>query len=98
MALLAGYSILCTAVREREREEVARLVEQLGGSLCGVSLRDPPHVVITRNVRSPKYRALLRAHPHLPVVTPDWLAASAQVRPALAWVLRSRRRCPAALL
>lgn len=78
---LTGHWVLITAVHPRERDELARLVAQAGGeSQTGVSLRDPPHLVITRSVRSPKYRALLRAHPHTPVVTPEWLASSTQVR------------------
>ena len=78
---LTGHWVLITAVQPREREELARLVAQAGGeSQTAFSVRDPPHVVVTRSVRSPKYRSLLRAHPHTPVVTPEWLAASARVR------------------
>jgi hypothetical protein len=83
--LLVGYGVLCTAVREREREELARLVQQCGGEfLTAFSTKDPPHLVITRSVRSPKYRALLRAHPHTPVVTPEWLFTSVEVGAAAA--------------
>lgn len=79
--LLAGYWVLITAVRPQEREELARLVARCGGeSQSAFSLRDPPHLVLTRSVRSPKYRALVRAHPQVPVVTPEWLTAAAQVR------------------
>lgn len=82
--LLAGQWVLVTGVKTAEREEVARNVELCGGvCLSSFSTKDPPHLVVTRIVRSPKYRALLRAHPHTPVVTPDWLAASLQVPPAL---------------
>ena len=85
--LLEGYGILCTAVHSREREEMARQVELWGGEfLSTFSVRDPPHLVITRSVRSPKYRALLRAHPHTPAVTPEWLSSCAQAGPC--------RRCP----
>lgn len=78
---LTGHWVLITAVQPRERDELARLVAQAGGeSQTAFSVRDPPHVVVTRSVRSPKYRSLLRAHPHTPVVTPEWLAASARVR------------------
>lgn len=78
--ILDGYTVLVTAVHVREREELARTLSACGGQFTSsVSLKDPPHVVITRSVKSPKYRALLRAHPHTPVVTPEWLAASAQV-------------------
>ena len=91
---LAGHWVLITAVHQREREELAHLVAQAGGeSQTAFSVRDPPHLVITRSVRSPKYRTLLRAHPHTPVVTPEWLAASAQVRRRwLGWVCSSGRR------
>ncbi|KAL4440616.1 hypothetical protein ABPG75_003617 [Micractinium tetrahymenae] len=76
---LPGWRVLVTAVHPREREQVAeRLVAAGAEVLSAFSIRDPPHLVITRSVRSPKYRALMRAHPHTPVVTPDWLAASVQ--------------------
>lgn len=91
--LLAGYGVLITGVKPREKEELARLVEQCGGQpQSAVNVRDPPHLIVTRSVRSPKYRHLLRAHPHTPAVTPEWLAASAQVRRAAAqsgWLLRA---------
>lgn len=78
--LLPQWRVLVTAVHPREREALAVQLAQCGGEfLTAFSTRDPPHLVITRSVRSPKYRALLRAHPHTPVVTPDWLAASVQV-------------------
>lgn len=77
--LLAGQWVLVTAVKPAEREQLAATVEHCGGvPLSSFSSRDPPHLVITRSVRSPKYRALLRLHPHTPVVTPEWLAASTQ--------------------
>lgn len=77
---LPGWRVLVTAVHQREREQVAeRLVAAGAEVLSAFSIRDPPHLVITRSVRSPKYRTLMRAHPHTPAVTPDWLAASVQV-------------------
>ncbi|KAL4420056.1 hypothetical protein ABPG77_007495 [Micractinium sp. CCAP 211/92] len=76
---LPGWRVLVTAVHPREREDVSeRLVAAGVEVLSAFSNRDPPHLVITRSVRSPKYRALMRVHPHTPVVTPDWLAASVQ--------------------
>lgn len=90
--LLAGQGVLVTAVTNRDREALAQQIAQCGGVfLTTFSPRDPPHLVITRSVRSPKYRALMLAHPHTPVVTPDWLAASVQVRPSLA--SKGRRSC-----
>lgn len=85
---LPGWRVLVTAVHPREREDVSeRLVAAGVEVLSAFSNRDPPHLVITRSVRSPKYRALMRVHPHTPVVTPDWLAASVQVRIA-SWASR----------
>ena len=78
--LLVGHWVLCTAVHPRERDALAAQVAQCGGEfLTAFNIRDPPHLVITRSVRSPKYRALMRAHPHTPAVTPDWLTASVEV-------------------
>ena len=55
-------------------------VAECGGEVvAAVRASDPPHVVLTRSVRSPKYRGLMRVAPHTPVVTPDWLTASLQV-------------------
>ena len=83
--LLEGYGILCTAVHSRERDELARQVVQWGGEfLSTFSVKDPPHLIITRSVRSPKYRALLRAHPHILAVTPEWLSSCAQAGAAAA--------------
>jgi hypothetical protein len=86
--LLEGYGILCTAVHSRERDDLARQVVQWGGEfLSTFSVKDPPHLIITRSVRSPKYRALLRAHPHILAVTPEWLFSCAQAGGAAAALL-----------
>ncbi|PSC67627.1 DNA topoisomerase 2-binding 1-A isoform X1 [Micractinium conductrix] len=77
--MLDGYWVLVTAVRPQEREPLMRQVAECGGEVvAAVRASDPPHVVLTRSVRSPKYRGLMRVAPHTPVVTPDWLTASLQ--------------------
>ena len=76
--LLPSYQIVVTSVSRAEREALAALVAEHGATLvAGVNSGDPPHVLITRSVLSPKYRALMRSHPEVPVVTPDWLTESA---------------------
>lgn len=103
--VLSGQTVLVTAVRPHEREALAASIAAAGGQFTGsVSLRDPPHLVITRSVKSPKYRALLRVHPHTPVVTPEWLSACVQARrvsalggSCLGAVNGNRRRLPAAV-
>ena len=67
-----------------ERRYAAETLPAEGAVLLGiVDPKDPPHVVITRSVRSPKYRAAMRVDPTIPAVDPRWLEASlAAGRPA----------------
>jgi hypothetical protein len=76
--LLVDCRVLCTSLYASERSAVERLAVEHGGVLVGsrVSINDPPHVVITRSVRSHKYRAVMRIESTIPVVGPAWLADS----------------------
>jgi topoisomerase (DNA) II binding protein 1 len=76
--LPAGFEILCTAVHPSEREQLQALAQEHGFQLFTSVGKVPPHLVITRSVKSPKYRAVMRSNPAVPVVLPDWLLASAQ--------------------
>lgn len=75
----SGFEVLCTAVHPSERERLQAVAAEHGIQLVSaVRKQTPPHVVVTRSVRSPKYRAVIRASPGVPVVTPDWLLACAR--------------------
>ena len=73
-----GFEVLVTAVHPSEREQLQALARQHGFQLLTAVGKAPPHLVITRNVRSPKYRAVVRATPAVPIVTPEWLLACAR--------------------
>lgn len=76
--LLPHHRILLTGLYPAEREKLAALVAGLGGEVCAfISRNDLPHTVITRNVRSAKYRAVLRLDAAIPVLLPEWLHDSA---------------------
>ncbi len=76
--LQKGFEVLCTAVHPSEREQLQALAREHGFELLTSVGKAPPHLVITRSVRSPKYRAVMRSDPAVPVVTPDWLLDSAR--------------------
>lgn len=75
----SGFEVLCTSVLPSEREQLEAAARQHGIELVSAVRKDrPPHLVITRSVRSPKYRAVLRTDPDVPAVTPNWLLACVQ--------------------
>ncbi|KDD76117.1 hypothetical protein H632_c348p0 [Helicosporidium sp. ATCC 50920] len=73
-----GCRVLCTSVRHPERNELKDLILRHGGVLViGEDiLLNPPNVVVTRAVRSPKL-ALLQARRAVDVVSPSWVTLSA---------------------
>lgn len=71
-----GFEVLITAVHPSEREALQAVAREHGIQLLAAAgAARPPHLVITKSVRSPKYRAVVRADPSVPVVTPSWLLA-----------------------
>jgi hypothetical protein len=77
--LLPGYQILCTGVTQQEKDIITDLVARHGAQLLtAASARNPAHIVITRNVRSYKYREMMKIDPTIPVVKPAWLIKSHQ--------------------
>jgi hypothetical protein len=74
---LQDIRILCTNLSTRDRVLVAEVAARSGAVLLSAATAaDPPHVVLTRRVGTPKYLAALRRAPGTPVVTPEWLADS----------------------
>ena len=49
-----GFEVLVTAVHPSEREQLQALARQHGFQLLTAVGKAPPHLVISRNVRSPK--------------------------------------------
>lgn len=74
----SGFEVLCTAVHSAEREALAEVCRAHGIQLLTGVRKTPPHVVVTRTVRSPKYRLVMRTSPEVPAVSPDWLLACAR--------------------
>jgi len=75
--ILQDLRVLITSVREREKGQLQKVAAEQGAVIVGaVTAHDPPHLIITRRVGSPKYFAALRLNAATPVVTPEWLAAS----------------------
>lgn len=79
-ALFQELRILFTFLGDRERKEYEVLCRDHGGIVLTTSTpNDPPHVVVTRRVGSPKYCSVLKKHPMTPVVSPEWIKNSIEV-------------------
>ena len=75
--LLPNHGILCTGLSQDEKDRMFELSARHGAHLLpAFSSKNPAHIVITRNVRSLKYRATMRLDSTIPVVTPQWLIDS----------------------
>jgi topoisomerase (DNA) II binding protein 1 len=75
--ILHDLRILITGVSTNERGSLVKLAKHQGAVLLSAATaNDPPHVVMTRRVGTPKYFATMRHRPSTPVVTPEWLNAS----------------------
>jgi len=82
--LFRELKILFTSLSEKERKDVQVLCRQGGGHVVSsITPNDPPHVVVTRRVGSPKYCSVLRKHPMTPVVSPEWMKASVEQKKRL---------------
>jgi len=72
--LFQDLRILFTFLGEKEKYELQETCTREGAVvLSAVTHNDPPHVIVTRRVGSPKYSAVLRRHPRTPVVSPEWI-------------------------
>ena len=77
--LLQSIQILVTGVLETEKRRLHTLAKSQGAVILSTAnANDPPHVVITRMVGSPRYFTILRRNSNTPVVTPEWLSASVE--------------------
>ena len=84
LMLFREIKILFTSLSEKERKELEGLCRQGGGYVvAAITPNDPPHVVVTRRVGSPKYCSVLRKHPMIPVVSPDWMKTSVEQKKRL---------------
>lgn len=74
--LLQSIQILVTGVEEKEKRQLHALAKGQGAVvLSTANANDPPHVIITRTVGSPRYFAILRRNAKTPAVTPEWLTS-----------------------
>lgn len=84
--ILHDLRILITGVSTNERSSLIKLAKQQGAVLLSAATaNDPPHVVMTRRVGTPKYFVTMRHRPNTPVVTPEWLNASVSAGKRLAY-------------
>lgn len=75
--LFQDLRILFTSVSEKEKTSLQELCRGQGAAVLSTATpNDPPHVIVTRRVGSPKYLAVLRRHPRTPVVAPEWISNS----------------------
>lgn len=83
-SLFRELRILFTSLSEKERSELENLCITGGGHVVtAITPNDPPHVVVTRRVGSPKYCNVLRKHPMTPVVSPEWIKNSLEQKKRL---------------
>ena len=74
--MLHSLYILVTGVEEKEKRQLHALAQSQGAVVLSTAKADnPPHVIITRTVGSPRYFAILRRNENTPVVTPEWLTS-----------------------
>lgn len=84
--LFRELKILFTSLSEKERRELECLCREGGGHVVvAITPNDPPHVVVTRRVGSPKYCNVLRKHPMTPVVSPEWMKRSLEQKKRLSY-------------
>lgn len=75
--LFQELRVLFTFLSEKEKNEIQSLCREHGGIvMSAITPNDPPHVVVTRRVGSPKYCSVLKRHPMTPVVSPEWIRTS----------------------
>lgn len=78
--ILPDWRILVTCVTLDDRSKLQKLVGDLGAHWLAAapSPKDPPHLIITRNVAAPKFRAVVRSNAQVPCVLPEWLYTTAR--------------------
>jgi hypothetical protein len=76
-SLLQSIQILVTGVPEKEKRRLHDIARSQGAVILSTAnANDPPHVVITRTVGSPRYFTILKRNANIPIVTPEWLTSS----------------------
>ncbi|KAH7624662.1 putative DNA topoisomerase 2-binding protein 1 [Nannochloris sp. 'desiccata'] len=76
-SLLQSIQILVTGVPEKEKRRLHDIAKSQGAVILSTAnANDPPHVVITRTVGSPRYFTILKRNASIPIVTPEWLTCS----------------------
>jgi len=76
-SLLQSIQILVTGVPEKEKRCLHDIAKSQGAVILSTAnANDPPHVVITRTVGSPRYFTILKRNASIPIVTPEWLKFS----------------------
>ena len=76
-SLLQSIQILVTGVAEKEKRRLHDIAKSQGAViLTTANANDPPHVVITRTVGSPRYFTIIKRNANIPIVTPEWLTSS----------------------
>jgi len=75
--IMQDIRILCTSLRDKEKVNLQKIAAGQGAVVLSTATsNDPPHVIVTRRVGSPKYFSALRRNPRTPIVTPEWLTES----------------------
>jgi twin BRCT domain len=78
-SLLQSIQILVTGVPEKEKRRLHDIAKSQGAVILSTAnANDPPHVVITRTVGSPRYFTILKRNASIPIVTPEWLTSSVE--------------------
>lgn len=79
--LFQDLRILFTFLSEKEKSSLVQICRDEGAVvLVSPKPNDPPHVIVTRRVGSPKYCAVLKRHARTPVVSPEWIENCMKVR------------------